>query len=159
MLRIAIYPNFQKPHALSCAKEVARRLHALGAEVWVDEAFLTEFSEFPFIRFAIFSSLVHQMDIVIAIGGDGTMLRCAKAMITSNAMLLGINTGHLGFMAGLETNELDKLGQLMRGEYFLSQRMFIQGTLSGGGRKHSFTAPCRDWTARCSISRSFPTIT
>lgn len=140
MLRIAIYPNFQKPHALSCAKEVAQRLHALGAEVWVDEEFLTEFCEFPFIRFAIFSSLVHHMDIVIAIGGDGTMLRCAKAMISTSAMLLGINTGHLGFMAGLETHELDKLGQLMRGEYELSRRMFISGRLTDGDHKHCFTA-------------------
>lgn len=140
MLRIAIYPNFQKPNALSCAKEVVERLHCLGAQVWVDEAFLAEFSEFPFIRFAMFSSLVHQMDMVIAIGGDGTMLRCAKHMIASKATLLGINTGHLGFMAGLETNELDKLELIFRGEYYLSQRMLIQGTLTDGDHKTCFTA-------------------
>lgn len=140
MLRIAIYPNFQKPHALSCAKEVAVRLHDLGAEVWVDEEFLQDFWDFPFVRFAIFSSLVHQMDIVIAIGGDGTILRCAKAMITTDAMLLGINTGHLGFMAGLEVHELDQLSQLMRGDYFLSRRMFIKGELTDGVRSQRFTA-------------------
>lgn len=140
MLRIAIYPNFQKPHALPCAMEVAQRLHDLGAEVWVDESYMAEFSQFPFIRFAMFTSLVHKMDIVIAIGGDGTMLRCAKAMISTSAMLLGINTGHLGFMAGLEANELDKLENLMRGGYFLSRRMFIQGELTGGERRSHFTA-------------------
>ena len=140
MLRIAIYPNFQKPHALPCAKEVALRLHDLGAEVWVDEAYLPEFSAYPFIRFAVFSLLVHQMDIVIAIGGDGTMLRCAKTMIASRAKLLGINTGHLGFMAGLETTELEKLEKLFCGEYFLSQRMMIQGTLTDGEHKTCFTA-------------------
>ena len=140
MLRIAIYPNFQKPHALPCAKEVAMRLHDLGAEVWIDEAYLPEFSAFPFVRFAVFTSLVHQMDIVIAIGGDGTMLRCAKSIISTKAMLLGINTGHLGFMAGLETKELEKLQKLFCGEYFLSQRMMIQGTLTDGEHKTCFTA-------------------
>ena len=140
MLRIAIFPNFQKPHALPCAKEVVARLHRLGAQVWLDAAYLSEFAEFPFIRYAMFPSLVHEMDIVIAIGGDGTMLRCAKAMLTSRAMLLGINTGHLGFMAGLETSELDLLEQLFRGEYDLSHRMFIEGTLSDGMRKKTFTA-------------------
>lgn len=140
MLRIAIYPNFQKPRALPCAKEVVSRLHALGAQVWLDAAYLEEFAEFPFIRFAMFPSFVQQMDVVIAIGGDGTMLRCAKAMLTSRAMLLGINTGHLGFMAGLETGELDMLEQLFRGEYELSHRMFIEGTLSDGMHRQSFTA-------------------
>lgn len=140
MLRIAIYPNFQKPNALSCAKEVVERLYQLGAQVWVDESYLPEFAEFPFIRFALFPSMVYQMDIVIAIGGDGTMLRCAKHMIASKAKLLGINTGHLGFMAGLETHELDMLERIFRGEYYLSERMLLQGTLTDGDHKTCFTA-------------------
>ncbi len=140
MLRIAIYPNFQKPHALPCAKEVALRLHDLGAEVWIDETYMQEFAAYKFIRFALFPTFVQQMDIVIAIGGDGTMLRCAKSMIACPAKLLGINTGHLGFMAGLETHELEKLEKLFHGEYFVSQRMMIQGTLTDGEHKSCFTA-------------------
>ena len=140
MLRIAIYPNFQKPHALSCAKQVVRRLHALGGEVWADEAYSAEFAEFPFLRYGVFADMVYRMDIVIAIGGDGTILRCAKHMIASHARLLGINTGHLGFMAGLETHELDELAKLFCGEYFLSTRMLMQGTLSDGMHTTGFTA-------------------
>lgn len=140
MLRIAIYPNFQKKNALPCAKEVCRRLHALGAEVYLDTSFAAEFTEFPFIQYDYFTALVYLMDVVIAIGGDGTMLRCAKQMIDANAMLLGINTGHLGFMAGLETDELDELEKLFRGEYYLSQRMMLEGELSGGAREMRFTA-------------------
>lgn len=139
MLKVAIFPNFQKKNALPCARQVVERLHSLGAEVWVDEDYSDGFSEFPYICYGAFSSLVYQMDVVIAIGGDGTMLRCAKQMIASNARLLGINTGHLGFMAGLETDELDKLANLFTGEYYVSQRMFLQGSLSGGGRTNCFT--------------------
>ena len=48
-------------------------------------------------------------DFVIAIGGDGTILRCAKFLIGKDTKLLGINTGTLGFMAGLEADQLEKL--------------------------------------------------
>ena len=139
MLKVAIFPNFQKKNALLCAKQAAERLHTFGAEVWVDEAYSKEFAEFPYLHFGVFSSLVYQMDIVIAIGGDGTMLRCAKAMISTSAMLLGINTGHLGSMAGLETDERDKLEQLVSGAYYVSERMFLQGTLTDGDHSTTFT--------------------
>lgn len=140
MLRIAIYPNFQKNHALSCAGEVCRLLHALGGEVYVDMSYRREFGELDFVRFGEFTDLMTQMDIIIAIGGDGTMLRCAKEMIGTSAVLLGINTGHLGFMAGLETDELDALEKLFRGEYYLSERMMIEGELCGAGHSQRFTA-------------------
>jgi NAD+ kinase len=61
-------------------------------------------------------------------------------MIGSSALLLGINTGHLGFMASLETNELDELGRLLRGDYTVSERMLLSGILHGEGKKTSFRA-------------------
>lgn len=140
MLRIAIYPNFQKKRALPCAQEVCTRLHALGAEVWMDTGLTEEFAGMDFIRYDAFLTLVQRMDIVIAIGGDGTMLRCAKAMLGSRAVLLGINTGTLGFMAGLEPGELNLLERLFRGEYYLSQRILIDGALECGSEVTHFTA-------------------
>lgn len=140
MLRIAIYPNFQKKNALPCAMEVCRRLHASGAEICLDGALRKDFGELPYIRYAPFQDIVGSVNIVIAIGGDGTMLRCAKQMIDSSAVLLGINTGHLGFMAGLETNELDELEKLFHGEYFLSKRIMIEGRLTGDGQEKRFIA-------------------
>ncbi|MBR0512094.1 MAG: NAD(+)/NADH kinase, partial [Ruminococcus sp.] len=64
-------------------------------------------------------------DVVLAIGGDGTILRCAKLLMGSDTKLLGINTGTLGFMAGLEADQLDKLSLLTTGEYEISQRMTL----------------------------------
>lgn len=140
MLSFAIYPNFQKKNALSCALEVCHRLHELGAMVYIDESYASEFAECDYIQYAIFSSLVHEVDIVIAIGGDGTMLRCARQMIGSSAKLLGINTGHLGFMASLETNQLDELKKLFQGEYYCSERMLLQAVLHGDGKKMKLLA-------------------
>ena len=140
MLNFLIYPNFQKQNALPCALEVCRRLHESGGIVFIDEACQAEFAELPYVKYGNFSSLSHQADIVIAIGGDGTMLRCARQMIGSSARLLGINTGHLGFMASLETNQLDELDKLFTGEYYRSDRILMQAVLQGDGKKIHFTA-------------------
>ncbi|MBQ8928274.1 MAG: NAD(+)/NADH kinase [Oscillospiraceae bacterium] len=140
MLSIAIFPNLQKPGALPCALEVCRRLHTLGAQVFMDTCHAALCEKLPFVRYAAFADLVHRVDFVIAIGGDGTMLRCARAMIGSHASLLGINTGHLGFMASLETDGLDALAQLFTGEYYRSERMLLQGELSSEEGLHRFYA-------------------
>ncbi len=140
MLNIAIFPNFQKKNALPCAKQVCERLHKLGAMIFMDESYSAEFSEMEYIHYGVFSSLVYSMDVVIAIGGDGTILRCAKQMIGSKALLLGVNTGHLGFMASLEADQLDELSRLFSGEYQLSKRMLLKGELHGDGKKTCFTA-------------------
>ncbi len=140
MLNFAIYPNFQKPNALPCALEVCRKLHELGGTVWIDEDYQSEFSSLPYMKYGIFAVLAQEADIVIAIGGDGTMLRCAREMIGSSAKLLGINTGHLGFMAGLEQNQLNALEKLFTGEYYRSDRMLLQAALIGEHKKIKFYA-------------------
>lgn len=140
MLNVAIFPNFQKKNALPCAKQVCDRLHTLGANIYIDEAYAQEFSGRNDISFGLFSSFVNEVDVVIAIGGDGTILRCAKQMIGSKALLLGINTGHLGFMATLESDQLDELERLFTGDYHISRRMLLHGELHGNGTKCCFTA-------------------
>jgi len=140
MLNFVIYPNFQKANALPCAVEVCRKLHELGGAVWIDEEYQSEFSDLPYVNYDIFAVLAQKADIVIAIGGDGTMLRCAREMIGSPARLLGINTGHLGFMAGLEKDQLDQLNKLFTGEYYRSDRILLQAVLRGEHKKIKFYA-------------------
>lgn len=124
-MKAALYPNFQKKNALSCAREVCDVLHASGIEVSVSGKFRKDFEDKKFVVFEDIGESALTSDIVIAIGGDGTILRCAKHLIGKDTKLLGINTGTLGFMAGLEADQLDKLSQLKTGEYKISQRMTI----------------------------------
>lgn len=124
-MKAALYPNFQKPNALSCAREACDVLAECGIEVSVSELFRKEFSDKPQVKFEDINESAKEADFVLAIGGDGTILRCAKLLIGSDTKLLGINTGTLGFMAGLEANQLDKLSLLTNEEYELSQRMTL----------------------------------
>lgn len=124
-MKAALYPNFQKKNALPCAREACDVLHAAGIEVCVSEKFRDDFSDKPFVQFEDIRESARTADFVIAIGGDGTILRCAKLLMGTDTKLLGINTGTLGFMAGLEANQLDKLKLLTTGEYEISERMTL----------------------------------
>ncbi len=124
-MKAALYPNFQKKNALPCAREACDVLHAAGIEVCVSEKFRDDFSDKPFVQFEDIRESARTADFVIAIGGDGTILRCAKLLMGTDTKLLGINTGTLGFMAGLEADQLDKLKLLTTGEYEISERMTL----------------------------------
>lgn len=124
-MKAALYPNFQKKNALPCAREVCDILCREGIQVCVSGDFRKEFSDKTCIIFEDIEESAKTADFVIAIGGDGTILRCAKLLTGTDTKLLGINTGTLGFMAGLEADQLDKLSLLKKGGYEISDRMTL----------------------------------
>jgi NAD+ kinase len=74
-------------------------------------------------------------DVLIVLGGDGTFLRAARAVIDDDVPLLGINVGKVGFLSKVEANELERvLGQLVAGDYGLESRMALEGRIIRGGR-------------------------
>ena len=68
-------------------------------------------------------------DLVICFGGDGTILHMAKAATRRGLPLLGVNIGTMGFMAELESSELDKLKLLAAGKYEIDSRMMLDITV------------------------------
>ena len=139
-MKAALYPNFQKKNALKCAREACDMLHSADIEVSVSGDFRSDFEDKPFVIFEDISQSVKTADVVLAIGGDGTILRCAKLLMGCDTKLLGINTGTLGFMAGLEADQLDKLERLKTGEYELSPRMTLDITYHGENGDEVYTA-------------------
>jgi len=70
-----------------------------------------------------------QADVVLAIGGDGTILR---ALQLSDAKVLGINAGSLGFLADVDASEADHyLERVARGDYRVEERMRLKVTVDG----------------------------
>lgn len=139
-MKAALYPNFQKKNALSCARAVCDVLNDAGIEVTVSMEFCGDFADKSFVKFESIEESARTADFVIAIGGDGTILRCAKKLIGTDTKLLGINTGTLGFMAGLEADQLDKLRLLTTGEYEISERMTIDVVIHGSSGETILTA-------------------
>lgn len=139
-MNIALYPNFTKKNALSCAKEVCRIFSELGINVFVDEEYAQAFSELKNVSFLDIKTAASMSEAVIAIGGDGTLLRCAKQLIGCDTKLLGINTGRLGFTASLEDNQLEKLAFLKNGQYTVSERMLLNCCIDENGEKKELIA-------------------
>jgi len=131
-MKVAIFHNSQKRNADSCALQVADILHKNSVEVFADFDRYAFYQSKPYINFGNFSEVAKLCDVVIAIGGDGTILQCAKYIVGSNTKLLGINTGRLGFMASVELSQLDVLNRLISCEYNVITRMLLKISLEDG---------------------------
>lgn len=73
--------------------------------------------------------------MIVAIGGDGTILKCSLKGCEFEKPILGINCGRLGFMASLEHSQLELLDKLFSGEYTLSRRMMLNVNVECGSEK------------------------
>ena len=81
------------------------------------------------IRFHRLDREIGNAEMVICFGGDGTILHMAKAATKRDIPILGVNIGTMGFMAELESGELDKLALLAEGKYTLDSRMMLDVTV------------------------------
>jgi NAD+ kinase len=74
-------------------------------------------------------NLVNGADLIISLGGDGTILSTARAIVDSSKPLLGVNLGRLGFLADVPILEFEQhLNGIFEGKYSVEQRFFIEGT-------------------------------
>lgn len=81
------------------------------------------------IRFSRLDRELPGAEMVICFGGDGTILHMAKAATRKGIPILGVNIGTMGFMAELESTELDKLSLIAAGKYTLDSRMMLDVTV------------------------------
>lgn len=127
-MKISIFPNFNNDGVLQTCEEICKELDKLGVEYSVAKCNESdETGTLPL--FFDTNELIENCDIVIVVGGDGTTLTVAKAASLHNKLTLGINAGRLGFMSGLERDELSLLNRLVSGDYEVEERMMINARL------------------------------
>ena len=115
--RVGILAHPLRPGTAPIAQDVARSLQAHQIETWVRTAWDATRAR----------PLVHDSDLVIAIGGDGAMLRAARVCAPENVPVLGINTGYLGFLTEISPDDWPhSLETLLSGDYWIEQRMMIR---------------------------------
>jgi NAD+ kinase len=75
-------------------------------------------------------------DVLLVLGGDGTLLRAARAVIQVDVPLLGVNLGKIGFLSKVEASELEPvLVKLTTGDYTIDPRMALEARILKGGRE------------------------
>lgn len=107
--RASLVVHTGKPRALELAEEIGARLREAGVAIDDDRP-----------------------DLVVALGGDGTMLRAARLAYGSDALLLGVNLGALGYLTEVPADEAgDAVGRVLAGRHTIEQRMMLRCTAAG----------------------------
>lgn len=84
-------------------------------------------------------------DAAIILGGDGTMLRSARDFVEEEIPLLGVNLGSLGYLAEVEkANVIPALDKLLSGDFFIEERMMLEGTVVRDGQMVASTRALND---------------
>lgn len=120
-MRVALVLHGRRTDALMYAREAVSLLRAAGALVLMEDEYLNEFG--PAVSPL---SEADGAEILLALGGDGTLLRGAQYALKWGASLMGINLGRVGFLAEVEKeNMAEAISRLMRGEYVIEERAVL----------------------------------
>lgn len=129
---ISVFPNLNNNGVSELAFDVIKILTDGGADVYVQNEYKTIFKSTK-AKFENVDKAMSLCDCAIAIGGDGTTLNIAKKAAFLNKSALGINAGRLGFMSGIERDELSLLTKLINKEYIIDERTMLKATIKKDG--------------------------
>ncbi len=131
MKKVILTPNPYRDRNFQTVREAMRILIQAGVDVKlclpfeVDRAY-----ELPRdLRFFRLDRELPTASMVICFGGDGTILHMAKAATRCGVPVLGVNIGTMGFMAELESTELQELSRIAMDDYVLDERMMLDVTV------------------------------
>ncbi len=116
--RMGVLAHPTRPQTAPVAERIAETLRRAGLEVCV----YTRWTE------ADVRNTICQMEMVVAIGGDGAMLHAARVCAPSNVPVLGLNMGYLGFLTEIRDPETwdEHLNAVLAGHYWIEQRMMVR---------------------------------
>lgn len=114
MQKIGIVVNKNKPHALELVSSIRSLLESKGKIV--EDSLKKPLEE-----------LIRGKDLLICLGGDGTILRIAGLFTSFSIPVLGINVGNLGFLTEVKAKEaLDELSSVLSGKYQIENRLMMK---------------------------------
>ena len=127
MKKVILTPNPYRDKNFSTVRRAMDILRDAGMEVRLCLPFDVDRTyELPKdLHFSRMDREMPDADVVICFGGDGTILHMAKTATRYNVPILGVNIGTMGFMAELESAELDELRRLATGDYTIDSRMML----------------------------------
>ena len=134
--RVILCPNPYRDSELKVCKQSRDMLESLGMQTSVCLPFQREgYGEELGIPMRLLQQEIRSADLLIAFGGDGTILHLARTVALHSVPVLGVNLGSLGFMSELEVNELDRLRDLAEGRFTVESRMMLDASVLREGRQ------------------------
>lgn len=134
--RVILCPNPYRDSELRVCKQSRALLESMGMQTFVCLPFQREgYGEELGLPMRPLQQEIRSADLLIAFGGDGTILHLARTVALHNVPVLGVNLGSLGFMSELEVNELDRLRDLAEGRFTVENRMMLDAAVLRDGRQ------------------------
>lgn len=129
MKKIAVVPNLFKDSELSCTSKVLGYLLQRDCTIYIPQEYtdaLCIYADNDKIQFIDERLMYSIVELIISIGGDGTILEISHKAALSNLPILGINMGTVGFMTELETSEIELLDAVFDSRYTVENRMMLE---------------------------------
>jgi NAD+ kinase len=132
LTRIALHPNLDKPYAIGTVEKLAALLLSWGREV-VGTAVLRPVLHRSFTQVRD-EELGQRADLLVVLGGDGTLLTAARLTAGTGIPILGVNLGGLGFLTEVRDRDLfGVLESVLAGQFELEDRIMIEATVTPEG--------------------------
>lgn len=130
--KIALWGRMSDTAVARLAALVAAQLRERGIAVFADESVL----EMGEIAECLPLTPAQDIDLLISIGGDGTLLTAARRVAGATVPILGVNLGRLGFLTDVLPEQVGSaIDAVLRGDYIAEDRTLLKATLEGESRK------------------------
>lgn len=138
-MRFGIIANRKRPQAETIIRDVIEWISSHNCDYLVCGE-IADLSPDP-AKVASRETLAQRCDMVISMGGDGTMLAAARDVGALGVPVLGVNVGSLGFLTQITAAEVQhRLQQVIEGKHRIEERMMLQASVAVGSRSHTFFA-------------------
>ena len=153
MKKFALLTNYSKDKRLVYTRMIKTYITENGGSYWIPR-YISEPDKDGDQRYD-FSDMPGDIECVLVLGGDGTLLQAARELFQRNMPLLGINLGTLGFLTSAEKSELPKcLDSVLDDSCSIDERMMLEGVVYHGSEKIQMNIALNDVIiARAGFSR------
>ena len=121
MNKAIVIPNSKKDVGLDVTSRVVSRLSALGITTVTNSSY----SELVAYGAVISDDVPDDADLVIVVGGDGSLIDASRIAINLSIPILGVNMGKVGYLSEIDPDSLDMLDRLATGEFLTEERMLL----------------------------------
>lgn len=123
---VSVIPNLTRKNAQRVTAALCAELKNLRIEYYLPAEVAHAFPGEEPARFQPPSALYSVPDVVMPVGGDGSVIRAAKKAAIHGKKILGVNAGNLAYLCGVDEHELHLLAALLTGDYTVQKRMLLQ---------------------------------
>lgn len=123
--------NTAKENISDIIRALAHKLRETGLEFIIADSLKSLYGESSGARFESYDAIGEACDVIVSIGGDGTMLSAAQYALKYDKPIVGMNAGKLGFLAEVDTEGIDVfIDEIRHGKYKIEERLTLEGKVT-----------------------------